>query len=318
MKAQITDIVSIVEAGTFDEEYVYDLEMENCSEHTFFANDILVHNSLYLTLVKVLEKLDINIADGDGNLTPEFEEVENYIVDSINDGVTEWAKAKLNSVDPRFEFKRESVCPKAIWVGKKHYILRIINKEGVKMDKIKYSGLSVVKATFSDQVKAVTKGIVKQIMADNTKSQCDAMFIKEYENFNSLDTKYIATRSSMKVLDKWGSQCVGLKSVKGCPRHAKWSVYHNHLRKELGLEHKYPEIEDGKKIKLIYVEPNKYNIDGIAYLDEFPTEFGLKPDKDKMFEICVIKCLQPIYEAIGWKIPNPHIQYDNTEEELFG
>jgi DNA polymerase elongation subunit (family B) len=275
-------------------------------------------DSLYLTLVKVLEKLDIKISDEDGNLTPEFEEIENYVVDSINRGVTDWAKNKLNSFDPRFEFKRESICPKAIWVGKKHYILRIINKEGVKMDKIKYSGLSVVKATFSDQVKAVTKGIVKEMMADNTKSECDAMFIKEYENFNSLETKYIATRSSMKVLDKWGSRCVGLKAVSGCPRHAKWSVYYNYFRKDLGLEHKYPEIEDGKKIKLVYVQPNKYNIEGIAYLDEFPTEFGLVPDKKKMFEICVVKCLQPIYEAIGWKIPNPEIQHENTIAELFG
>jgi DNA polymerase elongation subunit (family B) len=275
-------------------------------------------DSIYISLVKVLDKLKINIADKDGNLTPEFIEVENHLMDAINNGVTDWAKNKLNSFDPRFEFKRESICPKAIWVGKKHYILRIINKEGVKMNKIKYSGLSVVKATFSDQVKAVTKGIVKEMMADNTKSECDAMFIREYENFNSLETKYIATRSSMKVLDKWGSRCVGLKAVSGCPRHAKWSVYYNYLRKEFGLEHKYPEIEDGKKIKLIYVQPNKYNIEGIAYLDEFPTEFGLVPDKKKMFEICVVKCLQPIYEAIGWKIPNPEIQHENTIAELFG
>jgi hypothetical protein len=279
-----------------------------------FAGDT---DSIYLTLIKVLEKLNIKISDKDGNLTPEFEEVENYIVDSINNGVTDWAKNKLNSHDPRFEFKRESICPKAIWVGKKHYILRIINKEGVKMDKIKYSGLSVVKATFSDEVKSITKGIVKEIMSDNTKAQCDAIFINEYEGFKDLDTKYVSTRSSMKVLDKWGSKCNGFKTVSGCPRHAKWSVYYNHLLKELDLEHKYPVIEDGKKIKLVYVEPNKYNIDGMAYIDELPSEFGLVVDKKKMFEICVIKCLQPIYEAIGWKIPDPEIQYENTIEELF-
>jgi hypothetical protein len=44
MKNLLIDIDSIEEMDSFDNEYVYDLEMEDES-HTFIANDILVHNT---------------------------------------------------------------------------------------------------------------------------------------------------------------------------------------------------------------------------------------------------------------------------------
>ena len=44
----IEDIESIEQLDNFDNEEVYDIEVDDDS-HTFIANDILVHNSVYTT-----------------------------------------------------------------------------------------------------------------------------------------------------------------------------------------------------------------------------------------------------------------------------
>ena len=51
------EIESCQQEGFFDEEYVYDIEMGD-DTHTFIANDILVHNSCYVTFQDVLRGCD--------------------------------------------------------------------------------------------------------------------------------------------------------------------------------------------------------------------------------------------------------------------
>lgn len=48
------DIESCEEIGSFNDEFVYDIEMDDDS-HTFIANDILVHNSLFVSFYPVIK-----------------------------------------------------------------------------------------------------------------------------------------------------------------------------------------------------------------------------------------------------------------------
>lgn len=284
-------------------------------EHVLAADT----DSAYFSITEILKKTNAKLIDENKNPTPECKIIENKIVTDINQKVQIWAKEKLNSADCRFEFKRENICPKVIWVGKKHYILYIIDSEGVKTDKIKYSGLSVVKATYSNEVKDITKSIVRNIMVSASREEADALFMTAYENFHNMPLNQMATRSSIKVMDKWKSLTgTGFFAEKGCPRHVKYSLYYNHLIQTLGLANKYSRIENGNKVKLLYLLPNKYNITGIAYVDDFPPEFDLEPDISTMFEKCVIKCITPIYEALKWKIPDPKMQHVASLESIFG
>lgn len=274
-------------------------------------------DSAIISIDDILKKTDSKIVDENGDLTKEFIEIENKISENLNKGVVEWAKETLNTIDCRFEFKRESACPKAIWVAKKHYVMHIRNSEGVKMDKLKYKGLSVVKSTYSDSTKNITKNIVKGIFEAADKKKADETFFKSYEKFFDLPTKDVSVRSSIKVLKQYMNGG-GLNTVKGCPAHVKYAIYYNELLKMLNLSNKYPLITEGSKIKLVAVSPNKYGIEGIAYLDELPPEFGLVPDKVKMFEKCVVKCLTPIFDALKWNVPDPKKQYEVSLEDLFG
>lgn len=54
---EIRDIVRCEKIGNFEDEYVYDIEM-NDDTHTFVANNILVHNSIYTSYERIIEVTD--------------------------------------------------------------------------------------------------------------------------------------------------------------------------------------------------------------------------------------------------------------------
>jgi len=317
MIIEILPIESIEQLDDFQDEYVYDIQMEDETDHTFFANDILVHNSCYITLKPIFESNKWNLVDSKGDLTPEYLELENKIGNHINVEIDKWARTQLNSKDPRFHFKRESVCPKAIWAGKKHYILYIVNKEGKKMNDLKYSGLMITKSTYSKAVTDISRRVVEIIMGVFSKSEANEKIFQAYDNFESLTLVDIAERASIKILNKYEGLNRGLEVAKGTTRPAKFVIYHNELLKMLHLENKYKKITNGSKIKMVNVLDNRWNIPGIAFQDELPEEFGLQADYESAFFKGVIKALTPIYDALGWEIPNPRIRYTVDLRELY-
>ena len=56
IKYNLIEIESVENVGYFENEYVYDIEVNESdySDQTFFANDILVHNSNYVNFGRVL------------------------------------------------------------------------------------------------------------------------------------------------------------------------------------------------------------------------------------------------------------------------
>lgn len=275
-------------------------------------------DSAIISIDDILKKKDVKIVDDNGDLTDEFVDIETRITEDLNAGVERWAVDTLNTKDCRFVFKRESACPKALWTAKKHYIMNIKNSEGVKMDKMKYKGMSVVKATYPDKTKTIIKGIVKDIFESSDRAEAEDKFFKAYNKFFTFDYKDISTRSSVKVLKKWKSPAGGFHMIKHTPQHVKASLNYNHLLEIHKVTNKYPVITDGKKIKICYVKPNKYEIDSVAYIDELPKEFNLEIDYAAMFNKCVVLCLTPIFEALSWNVPDPKKQVEVSFEELFG
>lgn len=274
-------------------------------------------DSCGITVEDIIKKLGISILDNDGNITPEFTAVENRISHVLNREINIWAKDKLNSHDSRYFFKRESICPKAMWTGKKHYIMYIVNKEGVKMNKFKYSGMQIAKSTFSKEVKDLCKQIAEIIMLERDQSVADNKIFDLFDAFSEIPVNVAAVRGGIKVLSKWEGMNDGLIPAKGTTFQAKCAIWHNELLKLLNIQNKYRRIENGAKLKIIMLEDNKYNIPSIAYQDELPEEFGLKMDREKMFFRVIIKNLQPIYDAMEWTMPHPRIRYESTLEELF-
>lgn len=63
---QFDQIEKIECIGNFENEYVYDIEMDDCT-HTFIGNDILVHNSVYSQFDEVISTTDWGMGKDDPN-----------------------------------------------------------------------------------------------------------------------------------------------------------------------------------------------------------------------------------------------------------
>jgi len=91
----IDDEIESVECLGESTEYVYDIGMYD-TPHTFFANDILVHNSVYVDFGKIFESMAY-----DAESKPQ-EAVKNYIIynsEKTNDELTEEIKQNLIKKD---------------------------------------------------------------------------------------------------------------------------------------------------------------------------------------------------------------------------
>ena len=86
--------------------------------------------------------------------------------------------------------------------------------------------------------------------------------------------------------------------------HVRGCLLFNHNLKEKKVDHKYNLIENGEKIKYVYLKkPNPIGENVMSFISELPGEFGLTPflDYDTMFTKGFIDPLKGILDTIGWK-----------------
>ena len=79
----------------------------------------------------------------------------------------------------------------------------------------------------------------------------------------------------------------------------------NHLLKEKKLQHKYPFIQEGDKIKFLHLRtPNIHQSSSISFITKLPTEFGLDNmvDREQQFEKSFVEPLNFILKNINWNV----------------
>jgi DNA polymerase elongation subunit (family B) len=223
----------------------------------------------------------------------------------VNEEINEWAKKDLNSLDPRYHFKREKICDVALLQAKKFYILHVLDNEGVKTDKFLYKGIEIVKAALSKEVKELTKNVIESAILAKDRKKASDLFHKGYENFCKLPIEAISVRKNAKSYSKWYDLFNDNKFGKGTPNHYQGALFYNKLLEDYQLKHLYPEIGNGTKIKYFYAQKNKFNIKTMAFIDEYPKEFenSLKIDYKLMFEKNVLPVISRIFYIIGWPLP---------------
>ena len=80
-------------------------------------------------------------------------------------------------------------------------------------------------------------------------------------------------------------------------------LYNFHAKKNK-VTHKYPLIQEGEKVKFLYLRrPNKINENVISFFQTLPKEFGLDKyiDFDIQFQKSFLDPLQVIMDTINWK-----------------
>ena len=227
---------------------------------------------------------------------------KNQIEPFITKSYEELAKY-ANAYEQKMFMKRENIADRGIWTAKKRYILNVWDSEGVryKEPKLKMMGIEAVKSSTPAPCRKAIKEAMTIIMS---KTEEDPItYIDSFrDEFDSLPPEDIAFPRSVNGLSKFRSHTTVYS--KGCPIHVRGALLYNFHVSKKKLEHKYPLIQEGEKIKFILLrQPNKINQNVISFLNTFPTELELENsiDRDTQFKKAFLDPLQIILDVIGWK-----------------
>ncbi len=225
-------------------------------------------------------------------------EFEKYIESSYQELAT-----YVNAYDQKMIMKRENIANKGIWTAKKRYILNVWDSEGVRYEKpkLKIMGLEAVKSSTPSACRNKIKECLNVIMNEDEASA--QRFIKDFrDNFSELPVEDISFPRGCNGINKWANPSAIYS--KSTPIHVRGALLYNHYNKKNKLTHKYPLIQDGEKIKFVYLKtPNKIGENVISYLNTFPRELGLDKsvDYDLQFEKSFLDPIKVILDKIGWK-----------------
>jgi DNA polymerase elongation subunit (family B) len=209
----------------------------------------------------------------------------------------------VGAYEQKMFMKRENIANKGIWTAKKRYILNVWDSEGVRYEKpkLKIMGLEAVKSSTPAACRTAIKDCMTVIM--NKDEQAAQEFIANFrEKFTSLPVEDISFPRGCNGINKWSNPATIYS--KGTPIHVRGALLYNFYNKKNKLTHKYPLIQDGEKIKFVYLKtPNKINENVISYLATFPKEFGLdkQVDYDLQFSKSFLDPIKVIMDTIGWQ-----------------
>ena len=226
-------------------------------------------------------------------------ELEKYI-----DRCYEELATYVNAYDQKMFMKRENIAERGIWTAKKRYILNVWDSEGVRYDepKLKMMGIEAVKSSTPAPCRTMIKDGLK-LMMNGTEEDVIDFIDKCRVKFKELPPEEIAFPRSVSDVVKYRSHA-DIYS-KGTPIHCRGALLYNHYLKEKKLTNKYSLINNGEKIKFLYLKkPNIIQENVISFIQDFPHELGLDKyiDYDLQFEKSFVEPLKSILDAIGWNV----------------
>jgi DNA polymerase elongation subunit (family B) len=221
----------------------------------------------------------------------------------------------VHAYDQKMQMKREALSNKGIWTAKKRYILNVYNNEGVAYNEpqIKVMGLEMVKSSTPAPVREKMRQSIN-IMMNGTESDIHDFIEQFKQEFKSLPPEEISFPRGLNGLKDYSDSATLYK--KGTPIHVKGAIIYNFNLKLLGLEKKYPRIQEGEKIKFAYLkQPNAFKDTVISFPNRLPAEFGLHDyiDYDMQFSKSFLEPIKVILDCIEWST-----EKSNSLESFFG
>lgn len=227
---------------------------------------------------------------------------EDQIQPVINKSYDKLAKY-LNAYEQKMHMKRESLCDRGVWTGKKRYILNVYNNEGVEYaePKIKITGMEAIRSSTPTACRTKIKEAYS-IIINGTEDEMIKFIADFKKEFRKIPIESIAFPRSANELEKYSDR----ENIygKGTPIQVKGALIYNHFIKTNGLENKYELIKSGEKIKFLYLKmPNELRSTVVSFMNEPPKELDLSKwiDYNTQFEKAFLMPIKAILDVIGWK-----------------
>jgi len=261
-------------------------------------------DSIYINFGPLVNKFFGNLIDNKIKLVEIIDKIcqdklEPFIEDSYQDLAT-----YLNAYDQKMQMKRENIADRGIWTAKKRYILNVWDSEGVRYDepKLKIMGIEAVKSSTPAPCRKMIKDALKLMMEGTEEDVID--FIDDArEKFKQMPPEDIAFPRTVSDVKKHKS--FSTIYAKGTPIHVRGALLFNYYIKENKLDNKYSLINNGEKIKFIYLKkanPIRENV--ISFISDFPTEIGIDKyiDYELQFQKAFLDPVKVILDAVGWNV----------------
>ena len=298
----------IRKVGTALDVYLNKVVGTNGHNYSFYSDT----DSCYISLDPLVRKYYSNLPRD--KLIDVLDKIcEEKITETINkscDGLADYT----NAFQKKIIFKREAIAERGLWVAKKRYALNVYDNEGVryKDPKLKVMGLEIVRSSTPAPVRESLKEAVRLALTTDEKTLQG--FIEHTRIlFNKFEPEQIAFPRGVNGLMKYTSGADIY--AKGTPMHVRGALMYNHLLRKNKLDKKYELIQEGEKIKFLYLkEPNHIRENCIAFIGKIPKELDLDRyiDYNTMFEKSFLEPIKQIIEGLGWQT-----EVTATLEDLF-
>lgn len=305
---KIENIASVEQLPDFEDEYVYDIEVDDT--HMFFANDMLVHNSIYVEFGRVIKWCDV----------PKERQTK-FVVDLWNYAVGPYMEnnydqyAKDYNCDKNLQkLELEKIADTTILFAKKRYAMAESWKEpGIylkPMEKVIHKGTEIVKGTTPSYARECLIDFVAFVLAwyQNNEEQISyesliAKLKKYKESFMVKAPEEISIGQGIGDYEKFIlDDKKNLTVAMHCPIHVKAAAVANLILnkpKNKKYKAKYQQIKTADKVKWYYTKDKDYDVFGFLP-GKFPGEYALEIDREIQFEKTILSFCNKIIEILGY------------------
>ena len=227
------------------------------------------------------------------------------------------------------EMKTECVIRSAYFRATRRYAQWITKEEGIETDKLDIKGLEFQKANFPPLLGEFFYEALVDVLKGETQEEIDIR-VKEFKKKiidGTIPLSKLGNPTSVKQINKHqgkparaGEIFSTFKEVKnkadkklGAPAAVKAAIRYNDLLRFWKLDGKHNLIAQGEKIKWVYLKPNPYQIEELAFLEydmpeKIRTFLDEYVDREKIFDSILLNKLEGFYSDLEWNLNlNPYI-----------
>lgn len=271
-------------------------------------------DSIYMRLDNLVQKVMPNEKD-DSKIAQYLEKVSQELLQPFIDKQYDKLATMMNAYENKMHMKREAIANKGIWTAKKRYMLNIcIGEDGylLKEPEMKIMGIETARSSTPKMVRDALKESISIIM-NGTQDDIISYVANFKKKFKQTAPEAIAFPRSCNGLKEYRDPTMIYR--KSTPIAVRGSLVYNHHLREMKIHKKYPTINEGDKIKFIYLKiPNPLRENIISFVSIIPTELNVHKyiDYDLQFEKTYLDPLKAILDSIGWET-----EKRNTLDSLF-
>ena len=212
------------------------------------------------------------------------------------------------------EMKTECVIRSAYFRATRRYAQWITKQEGVEKETLDIKGLEYKKANFPPVLGKFFKQVLIDVLKGTSQEEINER-IKKYRDKildGSISLTELGNPTAVKTLGKYTGRKARAgemfsKIVKGAPAPVKAAIVYNDLIRFWRLDNKHSYITQGEKIKWIYLKPNRYRIEALAFLpfdipEKIFTFIEEYADRQKIFDSILLNKLEGFFTDLGWDI----------------